>query len=154
MIPHLGVLSTVHLEAALQIFENDCRVMLGTCVAFSGKLTEKDYGKDIANIKIKMPDGEVVEKRIEYGTIQRIELEEGKTAEIEGNVASPFSLTTAEGSGRRFSTKVEGGVVGIVIDARGRPIVLPKDDEVRRGKLREWFGGLDAYPAEVLEDKF
>jgi hypothetical protein len=81
-------------------------------------------------------------------------LEEGKTAEIEGNVASPFSLTTAEGSGRRFSTKVEGGVVGIVIDARGRPIVLPKDDEVRRGKLREWFGGLDVYPAEVLEVKF
>jgi uncharacterized protein (TIGR01319 family) len=153
MIPHLGVLSTVHLDAALQIFEKDCRVMLGTCVAFSGKLAEKDYGKDVAEITIRMPDGEVLERRIEYGTIQRIEVEEGNIAEMEGNVFSPFSLATAEGSGRRFSAKVEGGVVGIVIDARGRPIDLPKDDEVRRWMLRKWYGGLDTYPAEVLEEK-
>jgi len=153
MIPHLGVLSTVHLEAALQIFEKDCLVRLGTCIAFSGKLTEKDYGKEIASITIKMPDGEVLEKQIEYGTIQRIELEEGKTAEIEGKVAFPFSLVTAGGSGRRFTAKVEGGVVGILIDARGRPIDLSKDDENRRKKLREWFGCLNAYPAKVLDDK-
>jgi hypothetical protein len=127
--------------------------MLGTCVAFSGKLSEKDYGKEIANITITMPDGEVLEKQIEYGTIQQIELEEGKTAEIEGNVVSPFSLTTKNGSSRRFTATVEGGVSGILIDARGRPIDLPEDDETRRKKLREWFSGLDAYPAEVLEDK-
>jgi hypothetical protein len=80
-------------------------------------------------------------------------LKEGKTADIEGNVDSPFSLSTKDGSSRRFTAMVEGGVVGILIDARGRPIDLPEDDEARRKKLREWFGGLDAYPVEILEDK-
>ena len=152
MIPHLGVLSTVHLKAALQIFERDCLVRLGTCIAFSGNLTEKDYGKTMADLTIKMPKGEVLEKQIEYGTIQRIELEEGKTAEMEGRASSPFSLSTQTGSGRRFSAKIEGGVVGILIDARGRPLDLPQDDDTRRKKLHEWFSALQTYPPRLLED--
>jgi len=152
MIPHLGVLSTVHLKAALQIFEKDCLVRLGTCIAFSGNLTEKDYGKKMADLTIKMPKGEVLEKQIDYGTIQRIPLGEGETAELEGRASSPFSLSTQTGSGRRFSAKIEGGVVGILIDARGRPLDLPQDDDTRRRKLREWFSALTAYPARLLED--
>jgi hypothetical protein len=152
MIPHLGVLSTVHRKAALDIFEKDCLIRLGTCVAFSGKLRESDYGKEVANLTIKMPDGEVLEKSIEYGTIQKIDLEEGKVAEIEGRVSAPFSLSTQEGNDRRFEIQVEGGVVGILIDARGRPVDLPTDDEARRMKLREWLRNLNAYPEKVLED--
>jgi uncharacterized protein (TIGR01319 family) len=152
MIPHLGVLSTVHRKAALDIFEKDCLIRLGTCVAFSGKLSEEDYGKAVASLTIKMPDGEVLEKDIEYGTVQRIKLEEGKTAEVEGRVYSPFSISTRTGDSRRFEAKIEGGVVGILIDARGRPIDLPQDDQARRMKLCEWFSLLDAYPASVLEE--
>jgi len=152
MIPHLGVLSTVHRKASLEIFEKDCLIRLGTCVGFSGKLTPDDYGKEVASLNITMPDGEVLDKQIEYGTIQKIELEEGKTAEIEGRVSSPFSLTTKEGTDRNFKIKVEGGIVGILIDARGRPVDLPEDDEARRNKLREWFTKLEAYPETILED--
>lgn len=152
MIPHLGVLSTVHREAALEIFEKDCLIRLGTCVGFSGKLTPDDNGKEIASLTITMPDGEVLEKKIEYGTIQKIGLEEGKTAEIEGRVTSPFSLSTKEGAERSFNVTVEGGVVGILIDARGRPVDLPEDDDARRMKLREWFTNLEAYPETILED--
>ena len=152
MIPHLGVLSTVHPEAALEIFEKDCLVRLGTCVAFSGTLSEKDYGKKIANMTIKLPGGDVLEKEIEYGTIQRIELGENETAEIEGNVSSPFRLSSKLGSGRRFVEKVEGGVVGLIIDARGRPVDLPQDNDTRLKKLREWYHTLDAYPSHILED--
>lgn len=152
MIPHLGVLTTVHRKAALEIFEKDCLIRLGTCVGFSGKLKPDDYGKEVATLKITMPDGEVLDKQIEYGTIQKIELEEGKTAEIEGRTSSPFSLTTKEGTDRNFKIKVEGGVVGILIDARGRPVDLPEDDDARRTKLREWFTNLEAYPETILED--
>src|SRR5205823_14916738 len=33
MTPPLGVLSTVHEEAATQVFERDCLILLGGCVA-------------------------------------------------------------------------------------------------------------------------
>ena len=151
MIPHLGVLSTVHLKAALEIFEKDCLVRLGTCIAFSGQLTEKDFGKKIADVTISMPDGSALEKQIEYGTLQRIELGEGKTAEIEGQVTSPFSLATQRGAGRRFNETIEGGVVGILIDARGRPLELPKADDMRREKLNEWLYAVKAYPSTILK---
>ena len=153
MIPHLGVLSTVHRKAALEIFEKDCLVRLGTCIAFSGKMTEMDYGKEVANINIKMPDGEIIEKKIEYGTIQRINLKEGETAEIDGRVSNPLSLSSKKGTSRKIEAKVEGGGVGILIDARGRPIDIPQDDDLRRKKIREWLNALKAYPESILEDK-
>jgi hypothetical protein len=152
MIPHLGVLSTVHRKAALEIFEKDCLIMLGTCIAFSGRLTPNDYGKEIASLKIKMPDGKVLDKQINYGTIQKIELEEGKTAEIEGRTSSRLNLLIEGRRERRFNIKVDGGVVGILIDARGRPIDLPVDDDARCSKLREWFTSLEAYPEHILND--
>ena len=36
MMPHLGVLSSVHPQAAMEVFEKDCLVYLGTCVAPKG----------------------------------------------------------------------------------------------------------------------
>ncbi len=36
MMPHLGVLAEVHERAALEVFERDCLIYLGTCVAPAG----------------------------------------------------------------------------------------------------------------------
>jgi hypothetical protein len=37
MMPHLGVLAQVHPQASLEVFERDCLVYLGTCVAAKGQ---------------------------------------------------------------------------------------------------------------------
>ncbi len=44
---------------------------------------------------------------------------------------------------------VEGGVVGLIFDCRGRPISVPEDPAVRRQKLLEWFQALDTYPESI-----
>ena len=36
MMPHLGVLASVHPKAAEQVFDRDCLIYLGTCVAAKG----------------------------------------------------------------------------------------------------------------------
>ncbi len=36
MMPHLGVLAQVHPQAALEVFERDCLIYLGTCVSPAG----------------------------------------------------------------------------------------------------------------------
>ncbi len=36
MMPHLGVLAQVHPQASLEVFERDCLIYLGTCVAAKG----------------------------------------------------------------------------------------------------------------------
>ena len=37
MMPHLGVLASVHPQAAMEVFEKDCLIYLGTCVAAKGQ---------------------------------------------------------------------------------------------------------------------
>ena len=47
-----------------------------------------------------------------------------------------------------FRTELSGGVVGIVIDARGRPLALPAERGERVRKLTEWNEALGVYPEE------
>jgi hypothetical protein len=43
------------------------------------------------------------------------------------------------GSGRALETKVSGGVVGVILDARGRPLHLPADNTARKASLCCWM---------------
>jgi uncharacterized protein (TIGR01319 family) len=132
MMPQLGILSTVHAEAATQVFERDCLIKLGSAVAPVGTAKE---GETIATVTFR---GQEVPMR--FGTLQVLPLADGELAEIEIKPARGFNA--GEGRGRSVTVKAEGGVVGLVLDARGRPIALPPADEARVGKLREWFQAL------------
>ncbi|MEM2921477.1 MAG: glutamate mutase L, partial [Candidatus Bathyarchaeia archaeon] len=132
MMPHLGVMSTVHPKAALEIFERDCLIRLGTCIAFSG--TSKEEGKKIGEVQITLPDGSEVAHEARYGSIKRIPLASMEKATVKIKPESGFDVGTGSGE------------AGIIIDARGRPLQLPKEDSRRKAKLREWFKDLDMYP--------
>jgi len=45
--------------------------------------------------------------------------------------------------GRGAVTEIEGGILGIIIDARGRPLRLPQDEITRHERLAGWFSALD-----------
>ncbi|MCL5036451.1 MAG: glutamate mutase L [Chloroflexi bacterium] len=142
MMPQLGVLAQVHPEAATQVFVKDCLIYLGTCVAPVGP--GKD-GRQILTGKISLPGGREIEVDLKYGELQVIPLEAGLTANAELNPAKGFDL--GEGKGKKIETTLYGGVVGIVLDGRGRqPFTLPKDKEKRIEKLHLWADALNAYP--------
>jgi len=147
MMPHLGVLSTVHPKAAIEIFEKDCLIKLGTCIA-PRSLKEK-VGDNVMTVNIQMPDGRVLKETLKFGEIKRIDLAENEKALVEVGPASGFDV--GAGSGRAMASMIEGGVVGIILDARGRPLVLPEEDKRRREKLLEWFEALNAYPKEITD---
>jgi hypothetical protein len=43
-----------------------------------------------------------------------------------------------------------GGIGGVILDGRGRPIHLPDEAEARRALLRKWFAILEMYPEEMI----
>ena len=141
MMPHLGVLSTVHPQAAMQIFEKDCLVRLGTCIAPKGVPKEEE---DVAVVSFRMPDGQILTKEMPFGTLQRVPLEDGMKAKVEIKPSPRFDI--GAGLGRPLKTTVEGGSVGVILDGRGRPLKIPEDGESRRRKLSEWITSLRAYP--------
>lgn len=146
MMPQLGVLSTVHEQAAVEVFEKDCLIWLGTAIAPVGAGRE---GEDCVTVRGTLPDGTQLQETVKFGSMKRIPLREADLVELEIHPARGFDV--GAGKGHVLKTKVRGGVVGIIVDARGRqPFVLPEDSAQRRKKLLEWFNALEVYPAELL----
>ena len=98
---------------------------------------------------MNMPDGENIEKQLDFGEICRIPLREGQEAEAVISPGRHFDV--GAGPGKSIVETLIGGVVGIVIDARGRPFKLPESRPERKRKLIEWMRALDLYPEEFLE---
>ncbi|MEE2972788.1 MAG: glutamate mutase L, partial [Planctomycetota bacterium] len=139
MMPHLGVLSSVHEKAAMEVFERDCLVVLGTCVAAKG---EGKSGKPC--FRYSCSGGLAESGQMVWGEVKRLELGVGETAEIE--VSPVRGVDLGGGPGKSVKRTVKGGPVGVVLDARGRPLVLPEEDAARREAVRRTIDAIQLYP--------
>ena len=148
MMPHLGVLSTVNEQAATEVFDRDCIVYLGTVVAPVGL---PPVGKPVLEVSMTLPDGTTVSEQLPAMELRRYAVGVGEEAEA---TITPLAshLDVGAGPGKKWTGPLRGGVVGVVIDTRGRPIVLPDDPRVRVPLLRKWVAALDEYPAEGGND--
>ncbi|MGC8783956.1 MAG: glutamate mutase L [Armatimonadota bacterium] len=129
MMPQLGVLSTIHPEAATEVFERDCLVILGTCIAPVG--TSKE-GDEVCTLRMA---GETHQLR--FGELRVFPLNEGEKIEVEIRPTRAFDV--GAGRGKPLTVTAEGGVVGLVVDCRGRPLALPQRDTERIAKLQTWL---------------
>lgn len=141
MMPHLGVLATVHEKAAKEVFDKDCLIKLGTCIVPVGI---GKRGAKCLTVNLKKRDGESLKKIINFGDMFLFPLGVEEKAEVEIIPERGFDL--GEGRGKRVAKEIEGGVVGVIIDARGRPFNLSEDDKQRIGDLNGWAGALKLYP--------
>ncbi len=130
MMPQLGVLSTILPEAATQVFERDCLIKLGHAIAPIG--TAKD-GEACVTVSFKNGKTEVVP----FGQVRVLPMGAEETDEATITPAKGFDVGAGKGKSRTIT--VEGGVVGLVIDARGRPIAVPSEQTARVAKLQEWL---------------
>ncbi|MBN1619457.1 methylaspartate mutase, partial [candidate division WOR-3 bacterium] len=82
-----------------------------------------------------------------FGTLKLLDFPEGKK---EKAVISPErNFDVGAGFGKEMETTLEGGVVGLIVDTRGRrPFEIAKTDEERIKKLSAWNKALNIYPDE------
>lgn len=128
MMPHLGVLSEHFYDAARQVFEFDCIVKCGDCISPVGKGSE---GEPCVRVM-----GAGVDESVACGHIKVIPLERGKFLEATIEPAKGFDV--GAGKGKPITKRLEGGTVGIIVDARGRPLNIDAVPN-RVAKLREWL---------------
>jgi hypothetical protein len=147
MMPHLGVLSTVYRDAAWNIFDKDCLIRLGTTVAASGK---GNLGDPVMAVELTMSNGKSVKEDLNYGEIRLIKMGIGE--EAKAVIAPTRDFDVGMGPGKVLETTVSGGVAGVLLDARGRPMNLPSDEGERKETLLNWFKTLDLYPSESLKE--
>ncbi len=140
MMPHLGVLAQVHPKAAMEVFERDCLIYLGTCVAAKG---QGKPGRRCFTYAIK--GGGLNESgELNVGEVRLFPLAEGETARVAVDPVRGFDF--GEGSGRKVEREVKGGTVGLILDARGRPLEVPTDRATSRPMVESWVNSLDLYP--------
>jgi len=139
MMPHLGVLAQIHEAAAIEVFEHDCLIYLGTCVSPMGKVKAGGRCFEYA----LTVDGQTRNGAVAAGEIVLEPLTVGQVATVRLEPARGVDL--GDGRGRAIEAEVIGGVVGVVFDGRGRPLEIPQDN--RSETLTRWAQALDAYPA-------
>jgi len=151
MMPQLGVLAEVENEsakkAATDVFVKDCMIHLATSVAAIGKGKE---GARCMKVQVTLPDGKEEAFELAYGSIRFLPLPIATEAQVTVEPAGAFDVGV--GRGKALHRKLQGGVVGLIFDARGRqPFVLPSEPKARVDKLAEWASAMELYPKDVRE---
>ncbi len=139
MMPQLGVLATVHEKAAIEVFEKDCLIHLGTCVAPVGPVQLGKTGKTAVRITGRSNLGRDINIEVPAGNLVLVPLELGESVRARIEPAKGFDM--GEGSGKAIDWILTGGVVGLVIDTRGRPFDFKRDTDKRIELLNKWSLG-------------
>ena len=139
MMPHLGVLASVHPKAAMEVFERDCLILLGTCIAAKGA---SKAGKPCFSYRI---EGSGIRETgsLSGGELKLLPLPGGAVAEATVTPERGFDL--GAGPGKPITRTVRGGTVGIILDARGRSLRLPEDRDQCRRAMESWVHTLRLY---------
>ena len=142
MMPHLGVLSTIHPAAATEVFEKDCLVRLGTCVAPVGAVRSGP----LCTVVVARDGGARDEVVLTPGALRVIRLGVDQRATL--TVTPVRGVDVGAGPGERVERAITGGEVGIVLDGRGRrPMAIPEARAARVTTSAAWSDALSLYPA-------
>jgi len=149
MMPQLGVMANIEKKelseqartAALEVFEKDCLIRLGTCIAPVGILQGK---KSVLKAQLEFSNGEKKEVVLDGGQLVLIEAE---FQEINVTLTPSKGVDVGAGINEVIQTKIYGGQVGIIFDCRGRPLQLSKEPSKRISDLKNWSNALNEYPS-------
>ena len=146
MMPQLGVLAQVHPEAATHVFLRDCLVPLGACIAPINHPHSRlgKPGSPALTVRLTRQSGTTEAFDVPAGEIRLVPLPVGETADV--TVEPARGLDCGGGPGRPITGTVQGGVVGLIIDARGRPVRFAADPAERKAQVAGWQKALGAYP--------
>ena len=150
MMPQLGVLANIDQQdlaenahkAALEVFNKDCLVRLGTCIAPVGNAKP---GALMLTGELTMPDGSNQQVELHQGQLLSIPADHEA---INATLRPAKGFDIGAGKSEEISTIIYGGVVGLVFDGRGRPFNLPVEKDKRIEDLTSWSNAMNEYPLE------
>ena len=116
-------------------FQNLCTVI--------SPVGSANYGTPILRAQMTYADGHTSKLDVKMGALEVISLPIGQFGSLQLSPLHRFDVGMG-GAGRGGTVKVMGGLFGVVIDARGRPLGLPSDPARRRELLKKWLWMVNA----------
>jgi len=134
ILPGLGAIAKINQILPVQVLESGAFLNLGTVIS---PVSDARYGTPILRVRLEYDSGNDTRMDIRQGSINVLPLQNGQTARIHFQALRSVEITP--GHPRELeSFKIVGGACGAIIDARGRPVVLPADASRRREMLKKW----------------
>jgi len=133
--PALGAVAAIKPLAAAAAMDSGALVPLGTVISPLGKARP---GEVIMKMRITyQSDGGYIDVEARYGEIEIWPLLQGQKATVD--IKPLRRCDVGMGPGKGGSVEVIGGLVGLVVDARGRPLEIADDPDKRRRTLNGWI---------------
>jgi hypothetical protein len=130
----LGAAASVNPVLTAQVLGSSTFQNLGTVICPVG---DARPGTPILRVRITPDGGGETTMEVKAGALEMLRLPNGQRAQLQLQPLHKYDVGMG-GAGRGGSLRVVGGALGVIIDARGRPLPLPSDPGRRREVIGKW----------------
>jgi hypothetical protein len=130
----LGAAAAINPLLVVQVLESNAFLNLGTVIS---PVSDARPGTPILRLRLIADGGAETKLDVKQGSLEVVQLPMGQSAQIHLQPLHGCDVGMG-GPGRGGKLRIVGGVLGVVVDARGRPLTLPADAGRRRELLSKW----------------
>jgi uncharacterized protein (TIGR01319 family) len=138
----LGAAAMAQPLAAVQALEHGGLLPLATVVAPVGSMRMRS-GEVVMTVRLSYESGGTIEDDIKAGSLSVLPLSPGQKAEMHMRPRVGIDIGRGPGRGGK-SIEITGSALGLIVDARGRPLALPSDAQRRRDRVTRWLWDVGA----------
>jgi len=130
----LGAAAVVNPLLAVQVLETNAFLNLGTVIS---PVVKARPGTPVLRVRMISSDESETALEVKQGNLDILPLPMGQPAQLQLTPLHRADVGLG-GPGQGGGLRVVGGALGVIIDARGRPLRLPGDSVRRRELLNRW----------------
>ncbi len=134
LLSGLGAVAESNPLLTVQVIESSTFLNLGTIIAPLGVARP---GTMVLRVQINREDGRSFTRDIKYGSLSVLPVDLGEKVSLHLRPLNRFDVGMG-GPGKSGKVNAVGGVFGIIIDARGRPLQFSPDQEKNRKRNEAW----------------
>jgi hypothetical protein len=135
LLPALGAAAARSPILTVQVFESLAFRYLATVVA---PWVTARPGTPILQAKLVNQNGNETSIEVKQGSLEVLSLSPGQAGRLYLQPLRHADIGFGPGRTREGGLPVSGTLLGVVIDARGRPVRLPADHNRRRELIKKW----------------
>lgn len=137
LVASLGAVANTHPLAMVQTLRSGGLTFLGTAIVPVGRA---QLGARALTVRT-VDSAANIAAQVAYGGLEAIPFQ-GLAPGTMLELLPARGFDIGSGPGRSARMRYRGGSIGLIIDARGRPIELVDDPEVQRSRIEDWLSGM------------
>jgi hypothetical protein len=138
----LGAAAMAQPLASVQALEQGGLLALAKVVA-PVSLFRMRLGEVVMTVRLNYDSGGTVEEEVKAGSLSLLPLSPGQKAVMHLRPRPGIDIGRGPGRGGK-PMEIEGSALGVLIDARGRPLFLPADAKQRMKLIASWLWDVGA----------